>query len=158
MDDTWDKQTAINKAARFCAYQERSELEVRKKLKGRITNPAIIEEIIERLTDEGFLNEDRFTDAFVKGKFFQKNWGKIKIRFALRSHAISEEKINESLERLIPAKAYEETVNDLITSKINRTKEKSPLKLKGKVFQHLAGKGFEQDVIFAAWDRLGFDV
>lgn len=158
MTDEWDKETALNKAARFCAYQERSPREVQDKLATRISNPELIAEIISTLKDEGFIDEKRFINAFIKGKFHQKKWGRIKIRYALQRHQIDQELISERMDALISEEEYLATVWDLMQMKIRQAGKTEPLILKRKVFQHLAGKGYDQDIIYTAWNTLGFNV
>ncbi len=158
MNDGWDQQTALHKAARFCAYQERSAGEVRKKLLHRVSSADVVEQIIESLIEDDFLNEERFLQAFIKGKFYQKKWGRIKIRYALQTHDISPQRIDTGLKELIPPEDYRSAVRELMRLKIARLGEMDPLAIKGKVFQHLAGKGYEQDVVYEAWEEMGFPV
>lgn len=158
MKDTWDKQTALNKAARFCAYQERSPHEVRQKLAARIHSSEIIDSIIDELIDDGFIHTGRFLTSFIRGKFNAKKWGRIKIAHALRIHEINDQEIQLAMDRLIPEHAYREVVRDLMLQKINKTEGLAPLAVKGKVFRYLAGKGYEQDIIYEVWNDIGHDV
>ena len=54
------------KIARYCAFQDRCEYEVRIKLRDFGLSEEEIEELIDFLIDEKYLDEDRFTHAFVK--------------------------------------------------------------------------------------------
>jgi regulatory protein len=74
----------LTKAEHFCAYQERSQQEVRDKLYEWGLWPDAVEQSISRLIEGNFLNEDRFAKAYTKGKFNQKAWGKIKIKQGLK--------------------------------------------------------------------------
>lgn len=67
------------KAARFCAYQERSQQEVRDKLYEYGLHYNDVEELLSELIVEGFINEERFARAYVRGKFKMKKWGRHKI-------------------------------------------------------------------------------
>ncbi len=67
-----DEQLALKKAGHYCAYQERSQQEVRDKLYEWGLWPAAVENIIVKLIGEGFLNEERFAKAYTTGKFRQK--------------------------------------------------------------------------------------
>src|SRR6478609_905032 len=73
------KAEAFQKASSFCAYQERTQQEVRDKLWELQVNRDWIEEIISQLIVENFINEERFAKAFAGGKFRIKKWGKVKI-------------------------------------------------------------------------------
>ena len=73
-----DEKLALKKAEYYCAYQERSQQEVRDKLYEWGLWTDAIENIISVLIGNNFLNEERFAKAYVKGKFNQKGWGRIK--------------------------------------------------------------------------------
>jgi len=79
-----DQPAAYAKAEHYCAYQERSQQEVRDKLYEWELKPAEVEDIISRLIENNYLNEERFAKAYVQGKFNQKGWGRIKIKQGLK--------------------------------------------------------------------------
>lgn len=73
-----DKKTAQLKLANFCAYQERSQQEVREKLLKMGISADDTEDVIAFLIAENFLNEERFAIAYAGGKFRVKHWGNSK--------------------------------------------------------------------------------
>ena len=79
-----DEKAAYVKAEHYCAYQERSQQEVRDKLYEWGLWPDAVENIISELISNNFLNEERFAKAYAQGKFNQKGWGRIKIKQALK--------------------------------------------------------------------------
>ena len=58
-----DVNLAFTKAGRYCAYQERSQQEVRDKLYEWGLWPEAIENIIVDLIAEGYINEERFANV-----------------------------------------------------------------------------------------------
>jgi regulatory protein len=64
---------ALIKAANFCAYQERTQKEVRSKLAELEVLGDESEEIIVWLIENNYLNEERFARIFAGSKFRQKN-------------------------------------------------------------------------------------
>lgn len=68
-EKTYSFKEIYLKASSFCAYQERTQNEVRDKLYGLGANKDAIEEIISDLIVEKFINEERFAKAFAGGKF-----------------------------------------------------------------------------------------
>jgi regulatory protein len=70
----WSLEEAKGKLETYCAYQERSQWEVRRKLyeKGIKGNPA--EELISEMIEGNFLNEERYARSFARGKFRLKHW------------------------------------------------------------------------------------
>jgi regulatory protein len=67
---TYSPQDAMAKAMSYCAYQERSRKEVREKVQSfGIEDDDEVEKILEKLTKDNFLNEERFAKAFAGAGF-----------------------------------------------------------------------------------------
>lgn len=145
--------TALKKISSFCAYQERSIFEVRGKLEDWGLHAEEVEKLLSRLVEQDFLNEKRFVDSFVKGRFGLKKWGKVRIRQELKMRQIPNEIILESLDALDDGE-YEETLNFLAERKWKLTKEPDLYKKKAKVSRFLLFRGFETDLIKEVVDRL----
>lgn len=143
----YDKKTALQKVANWCAYQERSQQEVRDKLYEWQIKPTEIEEIISTLIAENFLNEERFALAYVSGKFKIKKWGKIKIKQGLRFKKVPEPIIKKALNS-IDGNEYFETLRLLLEKKQQTEKEKNAVKRQVKLVNYLYSKGYEKDLIF----------
>ncbi|SHM40227.1 regulatory protein [Cyclobacterium lianum] len=144
---------ALRRIASFCAYQERSHFEVRGKLEDWGLGPEEIGKLIARLEEQDFLNEKRFVDSFVRGRFGLKKWGKIRIRQELKMRQISEDLIRDSLAALDESE-YEETLRFLAERKWKLTNEADPYKKKAKVSRFLLFRGFEADLIKDVVDGL----
>lgn len=139
-----DNKELLNKMRKFCAYQERSPFDVKRRLWSMQLPDIDIEKIIQTLKKEDFLNEERFVDQFVRGKLNQKRWGKLKIAEQLRQKAITENTIRLALEKVD---------SEIYCEKLEECAEKW-LRLKGesndnflKLHRYLLSKGFENDLI-----------
>ncbi len=138
---------ALPKAKHFCSYQERCHSEVKDKLYGFGLNKKEVEEIISKLIEENFLNEERFALQFAGGKFRMKHWGKVKIKYALKQKQVSEYSIKKAL-AAIDRTAYNKTLCDLFDKKLHALKsEKNIFTRKKKIQDHLLQKGFEPDLV-----------
>lgn len=104
--------------------------------------------LISDLITNNFLNEERFAEAFVSGKFRIKKWGKIKIKQHLKQKRISDYSINKGLSQ-IDEKDYLQTMKDLIDSKCRLTKFKNDWDKRAKLKRFLYGKGYETDLIIS---------
>lgn len=103
-DRAADEAALFQKLARYCAYQERCRQEVRLKLSGLgVKGAAEAARCMTRLEAEGFLDENRFAHAYVRGKFRQNHWGRRKIIMGLRAKGISEADVAEALGEIDPA-------------------------------------------------------
>lgn len=142
-----DKKTALVKAESWCAYQERSQQEVRNKLYDWGLHQKEVEEVLTELIVTNFLNEERFAMAYVSGKFNIKKWGKIKIKQGLKLKKVPDKMIQKALNS-IDGDKY---VANLLATAVKKSavlKEKEPIKRKYKLITYLQSKGFESDLIF----------
>lgn len=149
----FDIKTAKLKAADYCAYQERSQQEVRDKLYDYGLHQDEVEEVLSDLIVEGFINEERFARAYAGGKFRMKGWGKRKIVQGLKQHRISEYCIKKGLQE-IDEQDYFNTLLKFAEKKYESVKGKSEYVIRGKVTQFLIGKGFEGALISEAIDGI----
>ncbi|HCS19361.1 MAG TPA: RecX family transcriptional regulator [Bacteroidetes bacterium] len=94
------QKDAYIKLMKYCAYQERCHAEVEQKLASLGLYGEEAGEVIVELSREGFLDEERFTRAFVRGKFRFKKWGRRKIANELRQKKISDYCLKRGFEEL----------------------------------------------------------
>src|SRR5688572_2837432 len=140
-------ETALGKARKYCAYQERSQQEVRDKLYELGLHKKEVEQGIALLIEEGFLNEQRFAVAFAGGKFRINHWGRVKIRMALRSKKVTEYCIREALKQ-IPENEYNRVIEAIIKKRMKQVKYTDTLKRNYSVAQYLVGRGFEPELVW----------
>ncbi|HEY2583941.1 MAG TPA: regulatory protein RecX [Mucilaginibacter sp.] len=141
-----DEKVALEKAANYCAYQERSQQEVRDKLYEWGLWTAAVENIISQLITDNFLNEERFAKAYTIGKFKQKGWGKIKIAQSLKFKRVPTILIKKAL-NAIPDDEYLSMLQKVLTKKASTVAEKDPFKRKYKLQQYALSRGYENDLI-----------
>src|SRR3569833_4653402 len=130
----FDEKTALQKAEHYCAYQERSQQEVRDKLYEWGVYPSVVERIISKLIESNYLNEQRFAMAYATGKFRQKGWFKIKIKQGLKLKKVSEPLIKLAL-KSIDGDEYLEMLRKIIQKKEGSITEKVAYKRKYKLHQ-----------------------
>ena len=138
---------ALKKIAGYCAYQERAISEVVSKLDEMELEMGDREKILQTLQDQDFINEKRFVESFVKGRFNLKRWGRIRIRQELKMRGIPNQLIQEGLELLAPEE-YQDTLLHLAERKWKLTNEENLYKRKTKVVRFLVFRGFEPDLVW----------
>ena len=139
---------AKRKAANYCAYQERTQQEVRNKLYELGLYKDEVENVLTELITENYVNEERYAKAFAGGKFRVKHWGKMKILHALKQKNISSYCINRAMEE-IPDDDYVEILYKLIDTKSD-TLSGDPFVIKKKIAGYMIGKGFESELVWSA--------
>ena len=136
----------------FCAYQERCHLEVSKKLNKLGVFGDDADEYICYLIDENFLSETRFSEAYVRGKFNNNNWGKIKIIRELKSRNISNWNISNALNQISDID-YNNKLKKLCEKQIELS-DKTKVEMRNKVIKSLSIKGWEIDLIITQINQL----
>ncbi len=136
----------LAKAQHYCAYQERCHQEVKNKLYELGCNTDTVNEVMVRLIETNFLNEERFAKSFAGGKFRTKKWGRLKIKRELAARKISDYCIKEAMKE-IDDKDYGECWVQLIEKKLPA---KSDWKDQQKITTWLLSRGFELDLIKGA--------
>jgi len=142
---------ALRKAALFCAYQERTQQEVRNRLKEWSIWGDDAEEVIAELIQQNYLNEERFAKAFAGGKFRVKGWGRRKIKQHLQQRGISGYNLTQAMNEIAPDD-YRATLTDLLDKKRRTLRDDSPLVVKQKLVRYALSKGYESDLV---WQVLG---
>ena len=140
---------ALQKLQHYCAYQERSPFEVKRKL-GLIKLPKERhEEVIATLMEENFLDEYRFAEAFTRGKLHQKHWAPKRIRMGLQEHRIPSVTINRILNQIDP---------ELIEKNAMYLADRwfSP-KTKEQLTAAMQRRGYSFDLINKAYDTVSQD-
>lgn len=140
-------KSAKVKAGNYCAYQERSQQEVRDRLYKMGLYRDEVEEVLTELITENYVNEERFASTFARGKFNLKRWGRIKISYELKNRNISSYCIDKALEE-ISAEEYEKVITELIDKKLRQMSGDEYI-LKNKIARHLISKGFESELVWS---------
>ena len=147
MRDKITLQAAIVKLEYYCSYQERCHDEVVQKLYdlGMKTNE--IDIVVVHLLQNDFLNEERFSRSFARGKHRIKKWGKIRIVNELKQRHIAAPNIKLALTE-ISEEQYQETFHTLAEKHWEILKESDGQKKKKKWCDYLLRKGWESNLVY----------
>lgn len=139
-------EEVLTKLMGFCAYQERSPYEVKLKAINFGLNQEEATQIVNTLIEDSFVNEDRFTKAYIRGKVSIKRWGTYKLRDGLLSKGIPEHIMEKHLNQ-IPAETHFKNAKYWFKRKVGDGDQKLTQEDKSKLYRYLAQKGFESDLI-----------
>lgn len=142
----FSREQSKSKAESYCAYQERSQHEVRNKLYDWGLHQNDVEQIISELIEQNFINEERFALAYTLGKFRIKGWGKVKIRQGLKLKRVPDKMIAKAA-TAIDQEDYIEVLKTLVEKKLATLHKSDTYKVKFLVSRYLMSKGYEQDLI-----------
>lgn len=144
---TYTVDEAKKKLEHYCAYQERCHKEVRNKLREMRMIPEAIDVITVHLIQHNYLNEERFAQVYVSGKFRIKKWGKNRLIKELKFREISKYSIDKALSQ-IDLDDYYKTLDELVLKRIAQVTEKNSYKKKKKVADYLLYRGWESHLIY----------
>lgn len=136
------KQKLVN----YCVYQDRCHYEVEQKMREFLLIDEAKEEIMLYLLQENYLNEERFTRSYIRGKFHIKHWGKAKIKIHLKQKQVPEKLINSCFDE-IDEQDYNKTIRKIYEDYYSKQKGLKEYQRKSKAIKYLMSRGFEYEKI-----------
>jgi regulatory protein len=157
MDISEEKKELLQRAQKICSGREYCINDIRTLL-GRwgAHDEKTKKWIIDKLSEDKFINEERYCRAFITDHFRHSHWGKVKITTALRSKNIPPEVIASGLE-VIDQDEYLDLLKRTIDGQMKKIKAKNRTDLKGRLLRHALGKGFESHLVYDAINSLFSD-
>lgn len=140
---TYTVSEAKSRLESYCAYQERCHKEVEQKLWDMKMIPEAKEIIIMHLLQHDFLNESRFAQAYARGKFNHKKWGKQRIVRELKFRNISIYNIKLALKEI--------TETDYLIT-LDALAEKRFLQLSSETNKQKKRKKFADYLLYRGWE------
>ena len=145
---TYTVDEAKAKLEAYCAYQERCYKEVREKLWQLKIFPEAQDVILQHLSKHNYLNETRFAQAYTRGKFRVKKWGRVRITRELKQRDISAYNIKMGLKE-IPESDYLDTFYTLSQKRFDQLTETNKYKKRKKLADYLLYRGWESAIVYA---------
>ena len=145
----------VDTSVKYIDRRLRSINELRDYLKNKEEDTIIIEEVIDKLIDYKYLDDDRFTKAFIKDKLNFTNWGDYKIKNELKRLGVNEE-INYNNISNIDDNIFYERINKIIDKDISINKKYSGIKLKNKIYNHLLTLGYSKEKVISIINNYNF--
>ena len=133
----------LARAERYCANEEQCKTSVRKKLCDWGASMEVSGKIVNRLVDQGFIDERRFAKAYVNAKLRTQKWGRLKVVYQLRSKQVPPKFITEALAD-VTDEEYRGILLDVATTKWKTYDETDTMaKRRSRLITFLASRGYE---------------
>ena len=135
----------LSKIERYCAYQDRCTQEVVTKLRSWKIEEQELRQVLQILKNDGFIDDERYVQSYIRGKINTKQWGMQKIRMGLLQKGISKNLIDKYIEDINP-----EQYTDNIQASIRKwTQSHGPVTQENitKLYRHLMAKGYAYEEI-----------
>ena len=143
------KKTAIEDKAYMrsldlLSRRARSEWELRDYLKRKDYEPEVIEKIVNRLTNAGYIDDAKFAEAWISNRRLLKATSKRKLRMELLQKRVSNEIINVALED------DETDEGQVLKDLVNKKRQQSRYQDDQKLMAYLMRQGFNYDDVKSA--------
>ena len=135
----------MNRAAALCSASEQAPGDIRDKLMRWGLTPHQAADVLNRLIDEGFIDERRYARAFVNDRFNFNGWGRVKIAYQLRHKGIAPDVISQAL-TAIDEQQYREQLMELLRAKWRDVSNREPRAAWAAMMRFAASRGFEAAV------------
>ncbi len=159
IDKLLDENTsyiAYDLALNYLKVKMRCQKEIREYLRKKQVNETLIDNSINLLTKQGYLNDEIFTKAFIHDKIYLSNDGPYKIKEQLLKLEIDEDIINSNLNEF--DKVLEiERINKIINKQVKINKNKSAFALKKKLTEYLVTLGYTKELVINEVNKVKFN-
>lgn len=138
-------EQALNRAAILCARSEQAPADIREKLVKWGLNPGDVSQVLQQLSEQGYIDEKRFARAFVNDRFRFNGWGRIKIAYQLRMKGIPGDVIDAAMV-VIDENEYRQRLIALLQDKWRSVKGREPRAAWAAMMRFAASRGFETPI------------
>lgn len=137
---------ALKKLGDLCAKTEHCSGEIMEKMYKMGLPEDAKTRIMEKLTKYSYVDDERFTNAYVYDKIRYNKWGKRKIEQALWAKRIDNKIANLVLDA-VPDEEYLSVLRPLLKSKYPTIKAETDYERSVKLIKYALGKGFTFNLI-----------
>ena len=146
MKKEMNEQEAYLQLAALCAQAEHCEQEMRDKMKRWELDEMVQNRVIDRLTEERYIDNERYARAFVKDKIRYNKWGRRKVQQALWMKRIDTD-IQQRVLDEIDENEYLDVLRPLLKQKRKSIKAENDYELNQKLVRFALSRGFTFDII-----------
>lgn len=148
------KQSALD----YLAHKPRTETEVRRKLARADVSQSVADDVISRLYELSYLDDEAYARDYVRNRFSSKKYGPERIRRELRKRGVDRHIIDEAVHDHFSDIDIKETARGHAEKRwAQLSDEDDPRRRKQKLYRYLRRRGFPSDVIYPLLDELDRD-
>lgn len=144
---------AYGRMVKICSRKECCAFDIQKKLARMELPESASDEIIDRLKENRFINDDRFIRSFINDKLRFNKWGRRKIELALFQKRLTQEAVERIFSEFDEAD-LSRSLPVLLERKWKGITGKSLYEKKSKLIRYALGRGFTMEQINKYLDEL----
>ena len=148
LDPAKARERVFQRAGKLLAAKARSVEELRERLlEGRGATESIVDTVIERLREYGYLNDARYAQSYASLRVQQRPIGRQRLERDLRMKKIDKQTVDAALDRVFEATPEEDLIDRAIAKRIRlRGRPQTRAEAK-KLFDHLLRQGFSFELV-----------
>ena len=148
--------SAFSRMAHICSQKECCIFDIKQKLRRKELSDAEIEQIIEKLISEKYIDETRYTRMYIADKLRFNKWGAQKIKNHLRAKFIPSSVIDSAFSEIENDELIH-ALPDLLAKKRKSVKGKSEYEINTKLIRYALGKGFMMKDVLKCLKSMNID-
>lgn len=149
------KRKTFDRAVNLLTFKPRSIEEIRTRLMEKIwTNQEIVDEVIEKLKEYNYLNDEQFATSFAASKIRQKPVGKRRLQQDLYKKKLDNTIIEKAIETAFEETPEEEIIDRAVAKRLRIKGKPETQKDQKNFFAYLMRQGFEYDLIRKKMDEI----
>lgn len=142
------RERTMNRAVKLLAAKPRSVGELRERLlEKNWTNEAIVDRVIEKLSEYKYLDDRQFASDLAVSKLRQKPQGKRRLLQALSQKKLSKENVDSAIQTAFEKLPEADLIDRAIEKRLRLKGKPETLEEKKKFFDHLMRQGFDYGLI-----------
>ena len=146
---------AKQRALDYLAHKPRTEEEVRRKLRRQDTPKTVVEDVVARLYELSYLDDEAYAEDYVRNRFASKKYGPVRIRRELVERGIDRHTAEEAVDDLFAEKDLTAVAREHAEKRWARlADEDDPRRRKQKLYRYLRRRGFTSATITPLLDEL----
>jgi regulatory protein len=146
---------AKQRALDYLAHKPRTEEEVRRKLRKQDVPDLVIEDVVERLYELNYLDDEAYAHDYARNRFASKKYGPVRIRRELVERGIDRHVADDAVDALFADKDVRAAARTHAEKRWPRlADEDDPRRRKQKLYRYLRRRGFASDTITPIIDEL----
>jgi regulatory protein len=137
----------FQRAGKLLAAKARSVEELRERLLERCSDKAVVETVIARLREYGYLDDERYAVSYASSKVRQSPVGRRRLEQSLAMRKVDRAAANEALDQVFAETPEAELINRAIEKRVRlRGRPKTRAEAKS-LFDHLLRQGFPFELV-----------
>jgi len=145
---------AKQRALDYLAHKPRTEEEVRRKLRREDAPEPVIEDVVARLHELSYLDDEAYATDYVRNRFASKKYGPVRIRRELVERGVDRHVADRAVADLFEDEDPVAAAREHAEKRWSRLADEEPRRRKQKLYRYLRRRGFTSDTIYPILDDL----